>query len=211
MLSRRQKSNLNPSFSTRGATISCTRPKYDVVARAASKAAWLAKLCVSDAVAALAGARVEHVVQLRRRTTRALAAEAEALVGAQRQQVEHVGAIGAARIDRDAARALRERHAQRAVERQAAQRLVVRAEVDAPRRLVAAEQLEGVRLVVGAAALARPNVQQVVRVGVVVDDARRRAVGVDALLAPSSRDHTYEPCICQRFDMRLPTEISSAL
>ena len=44
--------------------------------------------------------------------------------------------------------------AQRAIARQAAQRLVVRADVDAPRRLVAAEQLEGVRLIVGAAALA---------------------------------------------------------
>ena len=30
----------------RGATISCVRPKYDVVARRASKTAWLAKDCV---------------------------------------------------------------------------------------------------------------------------------------------------------------------
>src|SRR5205807_6906900 len=43
---RLQKANLTPILNTRGATISCTRPKYDVVDRAASNAAWLAKFCV---------------------------------------------------------------------------------------------------------------------------------------------------------------------
>src|SRR6185436_16123814 len=104
---------------------------------------------VADAV--LHGARVERVVQLED-DRGAVAAEADALVGAQRQQVEEAIAVGAALLDRDAARALRQRNRQRAIARQAAQRLVVGADVDAPRRLVAAEDLERVRLIVGAAA-----------------------------------------------------------
>src|SRR5439155_8163612 len=91
------------------------------------------------------------------------AAEAETLFRSQRQEVERVRTVRSALLQRYRARALSERDVQSAIARQTGQRLEVRADRDAVRCLVTAEQLECMRLIVRTAALP-DEIQDVIRI-----------------------------------------------
>src|SRR5204862_995414 len=95
----------------------------------------------------LPGVRVDQVVQFGDDGCAAPAVDGEALVGPDRQQTQGVAPVRAARLNTEACGALRKRHAETAIAWQTAQGLIVRAEGDAERRLVAAKELERVRLI----------------------------------------------------------------
>ena len=97
-----------------------------------------------------------------------LSADLESLVAPERQQIQEVLTVRASGLNGISSRTLGQRHRQVAIARQTTQRLIVRADRDVPRSLVASKQLEGVRLVVRAAADAH-EVQLIVRVGIVED------------------------------------------
>src|SRR5438270_3897015 len=116
-----------------------------------------------DAEIVLARARVQRVVNLRDQRRAVTAAEAETLFRSQRQEVERVRTVRSALLQRYRARALSERDVQSAIARQTGQRLEVRADRDAVRCLVTAEQLECMRLIVRTAALP-DEIQDVIRI-----------------------------------------------
>src|SRR4029079_6969442 len=100
---------------------------------------------------ALRRVRVGQVVHLGERRQARVPVQLERLVHFQRKQVEEVSSVGAALLSADGGRTLRQGRTEGAIEGQPAQSLIGDTNVDVIRSDVRADQLERVRLIVGAA------------------------------------------------------------